>query len=156
MSFSVTEHLSIISDLYPVAEFYLTLLSDSFLSCHPQSNFHRILAANRCVLEAWGRDYILCWTALPLTCASMGKYNMGSIFVKLFFPPRMGRDMLSVDRGSSYKGLVRGVTGWNAAVASFTSLFLNTWTTKDRRINEHYPWLSHPLCWVYLANLVLC
>jgi len=49
---SATEHLSIVPESSQGTEFYLTLLNDSFLSRPPPSNFHKILAASRCVLEA--------------------------------------------------------------------------------------------------------
>ena len=157
MSFSVTEHLSI-SELCQVAEFYLALLSDSFFSRRPQSNFHRIIAANRCVLEAWGRDYIQCWTALPLTRTSMGKkYNMDSISVKLSFPLEQEERCSQLTEDQLQRAGERSDFGWlKCSSGIFYSSVLNTLITKGCRINEHYTWFSHPPCWTYLANLVLC
>lgn len=128
----------------------------------PQSfslaNFHRILAANSCVLKAWGRDYIPCWTALPLTCTSMGKkYHVDSISVKLFFPLEW-EEICSQLTEDQQQRAGEGINfGWlKCSGGIFYSSVLNTWITKGRRINAHYTWLSHPPCWTYLATLVIC
>lgn len=121
----------------------------------PQYNFCRIFVANRCVLEAWGRDYTQCWITLPLTCTSTRKEsNMDSSSVKLLVPLEWEEICSWLAEDQLQRAGEKAGFGWLKCSGGLS--VLNTWITKGCRINEHYTPFSHPLCWTCSANLPLC
>lgn len=105
----------------------------------PQYNFCRILVANRCVLEAWRRDYTQCWTTLPLTCTSTQKQSsMDSSSVKLLVPLEWEEICSQLAEDQLQKaGEKAGFGCLKCSGDIFCLSVLNTWITKGCRINKH-------------------